>query len=69
MYSSKYLELLVEELMKLPSVGRKAPSGWPCTCSRRRKKEALRLADAIRVVKEHVGLCTVCGNPSERIPA
>lgn len=68
MYSSKYLELLVEELKKLPSVGQKSAQRLAMYLLKAPKEEALRLADAIRVVKERVGLCTVCGNFSEQDP-
>jgi len=68
MYSSKYLELLVEELMKLPSVGQKSAQRLAMYLLKAPKEEALRLADAIRVVKELVGLCSVCGNFSEQDP-
>ena len=68
MYSSKYLELLVEELMKLPSVGQKSAQRLAMYLLKAPTEEALRLADAIRVVKERVGLCSVCGNFSEQDP-
>jgi recombination protein RecR len=68
MYSSKYLELLVEELKKLPSVGQKSAQRLAMHLVKSPKDEALRLADAIRAVKERVGLCSVCGNFSEQDP-
>jgi len=68
MYSSKFLELLVEELKKLPSVGQKSAQRLAMHLVKSPKDEALRLADAIRAVKERVGLCSVCGNFSEQDP-
>jgi recombination protein RecR len=68
MYSSRYLELLVEELKKLPSVGQKSAQRLAMYLLKAPKEEALRLADAIRVVKERVGICGVCGNFSEQDP-
>ena len=68
MYSSKYLELLVEELKKLPSVGQKSAQRLAMYLLKAPKEEAMRLADAIRVVKERVGLCQICGNFSEQDP-
>ena len=68
MYSSKYLELLVEELKKLPSVGQKSAQRLAMYLLKSPKEEALRLADAIRAVKERVGLCAVCGNFGEQDP-
>jgi recombination protein RecR len=68
MYSSKYLEQLIEELTKLPSVGQKSAQRLALYLLRVTREEALRLADAIRAVKEHVGFCGVCGNFSEEDP-
>lgn len=68
MYSSKYLELLVEELTRLPSIGQKSAQRIAMALLRMPKEDALRLAEAIRAVKERVGLCEVCGNFSETSP-
>ena len=68
MYSSKFLEQLIEELTKLPSVGQKSAQRLALHLLRVSREEALRLADAIRAVKEHVGFCSVCGNFSEEDP-
>jgi recombination protein RecR len=66
MYSSKVLELLVEELKKLPSIGQKSAQRLALHLLRLPKEEALRLSDAIRQVRERVGFCPVCGNLSEQ---
>ena len=68
MYSSKYLELLVEELAKLPSIGQKSAQRLALHILRGSKEDSVRLADAIRAVKERVGLCRVCGNFSDEDP-
>jgi recombination protein RecR len=68
MYSSKLLENLVAELAKLPSIGQKTAQRLALHLLRQPKEDALRLADAIRTVKERVGFCTVCGNFSEGDP-
>ena len=68
MYSSKYLELLVEELTRLPSIGQKSAQRIAMALLRMPKEDALRLAEAIRAVKERVGLCETCGNFSESSP-
>ena len=68
MYSSKYLELLIEELVKLPSVGQKSAQRLALHLMRVPHEEALRLADAIRAVREKVGFCSVCGLFSEEDP-
>jgi recombination protein RecR len=68
MYGSKYLELLIEELAKLPSIGQKSAQRLALHLLRVPREDALRLADAIRAVKERVGFCDVCGNFSEESP-
>ena len=68
MYSSKYLELLIEELEKLPSIGMKSAQRLALHLLKVPKEDALRLADAIRAVRERVGFCTTCGNFSETDP-
>jgi recombination protein RecR len=68
MYGSKYLELLVEELTKLPSIGQKSAQRMALHLLRAPKEDALRLAEAIRAVKERVGFCGICGNFAEEDP-
>jgi recombination protein RecR len=68
MYSSRYLELLIEELTRLPSIGQKSAQRLALHLLRAPKEDAMRLADAIRAVKERVGFCGVCGNFSEQDP-
>lgn len=68
MYSSKYLELLIEELVKLPSVGQKSAMRLALHLLRVPKEDALRLAEAIRAVRERVGFCGTCGNFAESDP-
>jgi recombination protein RecR len=68
MYSSRYLELLVEELAKLPSIGQKTAQRLALHILRSSKEDSLRLAEAIRAVKERVGLCSECGNFSDEDP-
>ena len=57
------VQRLVTELSKLP--GRRAAarrSAWRSTSCGARDEDALALADAIREVKEKIGLCEVCFN-------
>jgi len=68
MYSSRYLETLIEELVKLPSIGQKSAQRLALHLLRAPREDALRLADAIRTVKERVGFCSVCGLFSEEDP-
>ena len=68
MYSSKYLELLIDELVKLPTIGQKSAQRLALHLLRASREDALRLAEAIRAVKERVGFCSVCGNFAETDP-
>ena len=68
MYSSKVLERLVEELVKLPSIGMKSAQRLALHLLKAPREEALGLADAIRAVRERVGFCRVCGNFTEEDP-
>ena len=68
MYSSKFLELLIEELVKLPSIGQKSAQRLALHLLRIPREEALRLAEAIRAVREQVGYCRTCGNFGEQDP-
>jgi recombination protein RecR len=68
MYSSKYLELLIEELQRLPTIGAKSAQRLALHLLRAPREDALRLAEAIRAMRERVGFCTVCGNFTEQDP-
>jgi recombination protein RecR len=70
------LEHLIEELMKLPTIGRKSAERLTFYLLRAEKSQILRLAGAMRDVKERItfcpqcfhvaegGLCTICSDPS-----
>ena len=68
MYSSKYLELLIEELRSCPSIGAKSAQRLALHLLRAPREDALRLAEAIRALRERVGFCSVCGNFTEQDP-
>jgi recombination protein RecR len=68
MYSSKYLELLIEELEKLPTIGAKSAQRLALHLLRAPREDAMRLADAIRALRERVGFCRLCGNFTEQDP-
>jgi recombination protein RecR len=56
---------LIEELAKLPGIGRKSAERLTYHILRVNKSEALGLADAIRDVKENVRYCKTCYNLAE----
>ena len=59
------LARLVTELSRLPGIGRRTAQRLAFHLLRAGDEEAFALADAIREVKEKVGLCEVCFNLAE----
>jgi recombination protein RecR len=57
---------LIDELAKLPGIGRKSAERIAYYVLRVHKNEALGLADAIRNVKENVRYCGTCYNLAEQ---
>jgi recombination protein RecR len=64
-YSSAVVETLVEELSKLPGIGRKSAQRLAFHLMRAPAGEAMRLSDAIRAASENLGACRRCGNLTE----
>ncbi len=56
---------LIGELSKLPGIGQRTAQRLAFHILRAEDEDALALADAIREVKEKVGLCEVCFNLAE----
>ena len=56
---------LIAELSKLPGIGQRSAQRLAFSLLRADEAEALALSDAIREVKEKVGLCEVCFNLAE----
>lgn len=56
---------LISELSRLPGIGQRTAQRLAFHILRAEDSEALALAEAIREVKEKVGLCEVCFNLSE----
>jgi recombination protein RecR len=59
------IQRLVTELSKLPGVGGRTAQRLAFHLLRTSTDDALALADAIREVKERIGLCEVCFNLAE----
>jgi recombination protein RecR len=59
------VQRLISELAKLPGVGQRTAQRLAFHLLREDADDALALADAIREVKERVGLCEVCFNLAE----
>lgn len=56
------VERLINELAKLPSIGRRTAQRLTFHILRMEKDDALALADAIRDAKEKIGSCRICFN-------
>ena len=59
------IQRLVTELSRLPGIGQRSAQRLAFHILRASDEDAFGLADAIREVKEKVGLCEVCFNLSE----
>jgi recombination protein RecR len=59
------VDRLITELSKLPGIGQRTAQRLAFHVLRASEQDALGLADAIREVKERIGLCEVCFNLSE----
>jgi recombination protein RecR len=59
------LAKLVRELVRLPSIGQKTAQRLAFHLLKTEPEEALRLADAIRAVKEGLAFCRLCRNIAE----
>jgi recombination protein RecR len=59
---------LVEELQRLPGIGRKSAQRLAFHILRTPREDADRLCDAVRDVKERVTYCSVCNNITDTDP-
>ncbi len=59
------VQRLITELSKLPGIGSRTAQRLAFHILRLEKEDAFALADAIREVKEKIGLCEVCCNLSD----
>lgn len=66
--SSRFLENLIDEFARLPSIGRKTAQRLALHVLKAPREEAARLAEAILLVKDRVGFCSLCGNYAEQDP-
>lgn len=64
-YSLSTIEKLIEELMKLPGIGRRSAQRIVYHMLETSKDEVMLLTEAITGVKEHVRFCSICNNFSE----
>ena len=64
-YSSEALAILVDELSRLPNIGRVTAQRLAFHILKGPSERAFSLSDAIRAVKERVRYCDVCWNITE----
>ncbi|PKK82940.1 MAG: recombination protein RecR [candidate division Zixibacteria bacterium HGW-Zixibacteria-1] len=66
--SAESVEKLINLLARLPGIGRKSAGRLAFHILKISKEEANELAEAIQLVKEKVGFCSICFNISEQDP-
>ena len=59
------VEQLIEELSRLPGIGRKTASRLTFYLLKQPRESASRLSDAILQVKDRITICETCGNIAE----
>ena len=62
------LSRLIDEFNKLPGIGRKSAQRLAFHLLRTQEADAFALADAIRELKAHLRLCSICNNITETDP-
>jgi recombination protein RecR len=67
-YSSHHLEELIEQIGKLPGIGKKTAQRLAFHLLRVDQEEALALAHAVERLRLEVGTCDRCGNVAETQP-
>lgn len=66
--ASESVEGLIQELSKLPSVGRKTATRLAAYILKMPREEVKQLSDALMAVKDHVTHCSVCHNVTDTDP-
>ncbi|NBB86568.1 MAG: recombination protein RecR [Bacteroidetes bacterium] len=67
-FSSESVEGLVEQLTKLPSVGRKTAQRLAAFVLKMPRAEVVEIAEALIAVKDRVRECSICHNVTDRNP-
>jgi recombination protein RecR len=66
--ASESVENLIQELSKLPSIGRKTATRLASYVLKLPREEVKQLADALLAVKDHVTHCSICHNVTDTDP-
>ncbi len=68
MFTSESVEALVEQLTKLPTIGRKTAQRLAAYVLKMSREEVVQIADALVAVKDRVRHCTICFNVTDHEP-
>ena len=68
LYTSEALQELVEELSRLPGIGRKSAQRLALHIMKRPREEVARMANALVGVKDRIRTCSICCNITEQDP-
>ena len=64
-YPSKFIENAVEEIAKLPGIGKKSALRMALHLLKRDEKQTLQLAEALTIMRTKTQFCTQCHNISD----
>ncbi len=67
-YTSESVETLVEQLTKLPTIGRKTAQRLAAYILKMSRGDVVQIADALVAVKDKVTFCTICSNVTDHDP-
>ncbi|MDX1429265.1 MAG: recombination mediator RecR, partial [Rhodothermales bacterium] len=67
-YTSESVEALVEQLTKLPTIGRKTAQRLAAYILKMSRADVVQIADALVAVKDNVRMCSVCSNVTDHDP-
>ncbi|MBT8399972.1 MAG: recombination mediator RecR [Rhodothermia bacterium] len=67
-YTSESVENLVEQLTKLPTIGRKTAQRLAAYILKMSRVDVVQIADALVAVKDKVTFCTICSNVTDHDP-
>lgn len=67
-YTSESVETLVEQLTKLPTIGRKTAQRLAAYILKMSRGDVVQIADALIAVKDKVTFCSICSNVTDHDP-
>lgn len=67
-HTSESVEALVEQLSKLPTIGRKTAQRLAAYVLKMSREDVVQIADALVAVKDRVRFCSVCFNVTDHEP-